>query len=124
MQEAQLEANPELKPHQTLRPATKNITRWTGLQVMCHRNRVLKDSICIALTGDRHGECDEEEAVRRQDKLSSSGSESSEEGSDGDEQERANRTANNKYPLAHRCLSNEQFRHNDLFESVWIGPRR
>jgi hypothetical protein len=118
MQEAQLEANPELKPHQTLRTATKNVTRWTGLQQMTYRNRVLKESICIALTGDMQGECDEEEADRRQDMLSSSGSESSEEVSDGDEQERANRIANNKYPLAHRCLTNEQFRHNDLFESV------
>ena len=56
------------------------------------------------------------EADRRQDMLSSSGSESSEEVSDGNEQERANRIANNL--LAHRCLTNEQFRHNDLFESV------
>ena len=118
MQEAQLEVNPELKPHQTLRTATKNVTRWTGLQQMTYRNRVLKESICIALTGDMQGECDEEEADRRQDMLSSSGSESSEEVSDGDEQECANRIANNKYPLAHRCLTNEQFRHNDLFESV------
>jgi len=85
MQEAQLEANPELKRHQTLRLSTKNITRWTGLQVMCHRNRVLKESICIALTGDRQGECDEVEAVSHQDELPSSGSESSEEGSHGTE---------------------------------------
>ena len=30
LDQAQLEADPELKPHQTKKPAKKNITRWTG----------------------------------------------------------------------------------------------
>ena len=39
---AQLEADPDLKPHQTKKVAKKNITRWTGLHTMCQRNRELK----------------------------------------------------------------------------------
>ena len=116
---AQLAADPELKPHQCKTTSTKNVTRWTGLHKMSQRNRLLKGPICIALTGDAQGECDEDPAERDHGMDVDSGSESgSEAASDGEEQEHANRIANKLYPLAHRCLSNTEFRHNDLFESV------
>ena len=94
---------------------------------MAKRNRLLKGAICMALTGDAQGECGEDPAEIRQ--LDESGSESeSAAASEGEEQEHANNISNKQYPLAHRCLSNTEFRHNDLFESVLdlcsTGPRR
>ena len=84
---------------------------------MAKRNRLLKGAICMALTGDAQGECGEDPAEIRQ--LDESGSESeSAAASEGEEQEHANNISNKQYPLAHRCLSNTEFRHNDLFESV------
>ena len=50
LQEKQLEANPELKEHNTLSMKAKNITRWTGLHEMCNHNRRLAQEICLALT--------------------------------------------------------------------------
>lgn len=86
LQQAQLDANDELKEHQTLTTKTKNKTRWLGLRA-----------------------------------LDSSDEES--EGSDGDDQEEANRAAGNAFPLAHRCLSSTDFRHSDIFESLLDRPR-
>ena len=87
---------------------------------MSQRNRELKEAICTALTGDTQGVCDEELAPidhGRTDELSDS-EEEDEAGSDGEEQERANHSAKKSHPLAHRCMSQTEFRHNDLFESV------
>ena len=84
---------------------------------MAKRNRQLKGAICVALTGDAQGECDEDPAGI--ETTSDAGSESeSDAASEGEEQEHANNFANKQYPLAHRCLSNTEFRYNDLFESV------
>ena len=84
---------------------------------MAKRNRQLKGAICVALTGDAQGECDEDPAGL--ETTSDAGSESeSDAASEGEEQEHANNIANKQYPLAHRCLSNTEFRYNDLFESV------
>ena len=121
LEDAQLEANPDLKPHQTKKPALKNVTRWTGLHTMSQKNRELKEAICMALTGDKLGDCDEEPAlvVNRGGELQSDSSDDEDEAnSEGEEQERANRTANKSHPLAHRCMTATEFRHNDLFESV------
>ena len=84
---------------------------------MAKRNRQLKGAICVALTGDAQGECGEDPAGI--ETTSDAGSESeSDAASEGEEQEHANNIANKQYPLAHRCLSNTEFRYNDLFESV------
>ena len=83
----------------------------------------MKDAICIALTGDSLGDCDEELATVRghtaaEQEHPSDSDEEDEIGSEGEEQERANRSANKSHPLAHRCLSALEFKHNDLSESV------
>ena len=88
---------------------------------MSQRNRELKEAICTALTGDKHGDCDEELAavgVGAGAELSSDSEGEDQIESDGEHQERANRSAKKAYPLAHRCMSAVEFRHNDLFESV------
>jgi hypothetical protein len=53
----------------------------------------------------------------------SDSSDSDDQNSDGDDQEEGNRAANKKFPLAFRCLSNEEFRSTDVFESVLDRPR-
>ena len=113
-QEAQLQANPDLKLHQVLTTKTKNTTRWLGLREMCNRNRRIGPEICIALTGDTRGECGELAAGIS----SSSGSDSDSDDSDGGKQEKANHKSALKFPLAHRCLAPEESRKLEYFESL------
>ena len=123
LREAQLQANPDLKPSRTLMPKVKNVTRWLGLQAMCNRNRRIGQEMCIALTGDRLGHCEEEPADPALVEDNEQGSDTSSEGSEGEVQEAANHTANKNFPLAHRCLTAADYRNSDLFESVLDRPR-
>ena len=63
LQDAQQEANPQLKEHQIMQPKTKNLTRWLGLFEMTNRNRLIGPEIRIALTGSKDGICEEEPAL-------------------------------------------------------------
>eukprot|EP00966_Prymnesium_polylepis_P117682 2720579-Prymnesium_polylepis.1 len=98
LQQAQLEADPNLKEHQTLTTKTKNITRWLGLWEMCNRNRRIGKEIRLALTGDADGECAENAAApmpaaAHVDKESDD--DSSDDGGDsGDDLEEAARASN------------------------------
>jgi hypothetical protein len=129
LQDAQLEADDELKPHQTLTTKTKNTTRWLGLWDMCHRNRLVGPEIRMALTGEADGVCTEDLAMpalvptRTHHDSSENESADSSEHSSGDDQEEGNRAASKMFPLAHRCLGSNDFRHNDIFESLLDQPR-
>lgn len=127
LQQAQLDEDPDLKPHQTLTTKTKNITRWLGLWDMANRNRRIGPEIRIALTGDKNGNCLEAPAPNaarpmREGNSTSDESDASSD-SDGEDQEEGNRAANKKYPLAHRCLSLPDFGSNEILESVLDRPR-
>ena len=119
LQQAQLDADPDLKPHATLAVKSKNATRWLGLWEMCHRNRLLGPEIRIALTGEQDGTCLEEEA-RPAARVQPTGSDTEDDdgGSSGDDLEEGNRVAGKQFTLAHRCLSSTDFRHNDIYESL------
>ena len=128
LSDAQLEENPLLKEHQTLRTKTKNVTRWLGLFEMCNRNRRIGKEIRIALTGDAEGDCAEAAApvparrAARADKESDD--DSSDDGGDsGDDLEEAGRAASKAFPLAHRCMPLTDFRTSDIFESLLDRPR-
>lgn len=121
LQQAQLEADPDLKPHQTLTTKTKNTTRWLGLWEMANRNRRIGPEIRIALTGNATGICAEAPALPARAMLEDDSD--SEDGSkwgssDGEDQEEGNRAANKEYPLAHRCISSSDFRSNEILESL------
>ena len=128
LQEAQMEANPNLKEHMTLTTKAKNLTRWLGLWEMCNRNRRIGTEIRIALTGDGDGVCAETLAppaappARRlaQATRDDSSDESSVNDSDGiaDDLEEGARAANKQFPLAHRCLPTSDFRSTDILESL------
>ena len=127
LRQAQLDANADLKEHECLTTKTKNKTRWLGLWSMCNRNRRIGPEIRIALTGQEDGVCNEAPARPVQPPVaplvdsSSDGSDGDE--SDGDDQEEGNRKGNKTFPLAHRCLSMEDFRLNDIAESLLDRPR-
>ena len=125
LQEAQLEADADLKEHQTLTTKTKNKTRWLGLWNMCNRNRRLGPEIRIALTGDSDGDCAEAPAAVavRPVARDSSDDDSSDRDSEGDDQTEANRVASKQFPLAHRCLALRDFRDTDVLESLLDRPR-
>ena len=126
LQQAQLEANPDMNPHQTLTTKTKNLTRWLGLWEMANRNRRVGPEIRIALTGNASGVCAEAPAMPAIRPMLEAGSDSEEEEddlSDGEDQEEGNHAANKKYPLAHRCISTVDFRSNEILESVLDRPR-
>lgn len=126
LQQAQLEANPDMKPHQTLTTKTKNLTRWMGLWEMANRNRRVGPEIRIALTGNASGVCAEVPAMPVLPPMRVAGSDSEEDDEDSSEdndQEEGNRAANKKHPLAHRCISTRDFRSNEILESVLDRPR-
>jgi hypothetical protein len=126
LQSAQLDANSQLKEHQTLTTKTKNLTRWLGLFEMCNRNRRIGREIRLALTGDADGECAEAAAApARPAARTDTGSdeESSDGGDSGDDLEEAARASSKQFPLAHRCVSMTDFRHTDILESVLDRPR-
>ena len=52
LQDEQLKADPDLKPHQTLSAKTKNHTRWLGLWTMANVTRRTGPEMRIALTGE------------------------------------------------------------------------
>ena len=126
LQQAQLDADPHMSEWQVKTTKTKNKTRWLGLWAMCNRNRLIGKEIRVALTGDENGDCTETPApfatcapvVHNPDS-----SDEDVEYSEGEDQEEGNRTANKKYPLAHRCMSLEDFRATDVFESLLDRPR-
>ena len=111
LQEAQLEANPELKANRVLSTKVKNTTRWLGLYLMCHHNRLIGPEIRIALTGNDNGLCEEEAAMpapratRETSAYDSSSEESEASDSSGDDQEEGNRATGKKFPLAHRAMA-------------------
>ena len=121
LQEAQLEANPDLHESRTLTTKTKNKTRWLGLWTMANRTRRLGPEIRTSLTGDANGMCDETPA--EVEEVSDDGSEGDDDGSEGEDQEAANRIANKQFPLSHRCVSLDDFRDTDVLESVLDSPR-
>lgn len=119
LQQAQLDADPELKESRVKTTKTKNKTRWLGLWAMCNRNRQIGKEIRIALTGDEQGECAENPAAAAQRVQLPDDSDSDDQSSDGEAQEEGNRAANKTFPLAHRCLSMEElFRGTEIFESL------
>ena len=121
LQQAQLDEKPELHESKTLTPKTKNKTRWLGLWEMYHRNRMIGSEMRIALTGQESGLCDETPAEADATFDSEDSNESSE--SEGETQEAANRVANKQFPLAHRCVSNEDFRDGEVAETLLDSPR-
>ena len=105
---------------------TKNKTRWLGLWSMCNRNRRIGPEIRIALTGHTDGVCVETPACPvRPPSDGEDGSDDDDEGSDsgGDDQEEGNRASGKDFSLAHRCLSPDDFRWNDIAESLLDRPR-
>ena len=114
LQDAQLAAEPDLKPHQALTTKTKNTTRWLGLHLMCQRKRLLGPEIRMSLTGDPNGVSVEIPAAptpRPNDSSSDNNSDNASDDehasnalSDGDNQEEGNRAAGKKYPLVHGVL--------------------
>ena len=126
LRQAQLDARADLKEHQCLMTKTKNKTRWLGLWSMCNRNRRIGPEIRIALTGHTDGVCVETPACPvRPPSGGEDGSDDDDEGSDsgGDDQEEGNRASGKAFPLSHRCLSQEDFRLNDIAESLLDRPR-
>ena len=124
LQEAQLQANPRLKEHQTLSTKTKNLTRWLGLWEMCNRNRRIGVEIRVALTGDSDGTCTEAPARPARPATTDDASDSSDsDGDSGDDLEEGCRAANKQYPLAHRCLSAGDFKSTEILESLLDRPR-
>ena len=119
LQQAQLDEDQDLKPHQTLSTTTKNTTRWLGLWSMANRDRRLQPDICMALTGSQTGLCAEAPArkIRVEMLLEDSDSDNGVD-SDGDDQEEGNITAGKNFPLAHRCLSSDDFASLRIMESV------
>lgn len=102
---------------------TRNITRWTGLYRMAHKNRRLESALTISLTGSPCGRADEEPA----DVQSSPDVTSSESNCDSSEDEdevviARNIAAGKQFPLAHRLLDRAGFRNNSLLESVLHSP--
>ena len=118
LQQAQLDENPDLAASQVKTTKVKNKTRWLGLWAMCNRNRNIGKEIRVALTGDGLGDCAETPAAIATRHLDSSDDDDDADSSDGEDQEEGNRVANKKFPLAHRCLSMEEYRATDVFESL------
>ena len=121
LQDAQLEAGKTA--NELLAPKVKNTTRWTGLYDMANRNRRIGREMRLALTGEADGLGLEEEATPARALVLSDASSDDGSGSEGDDQEEANRTASKQYPMAHRALSGSDIRVNDIFESVLDRPR-
>jgi hypothetical protein len=107
LQQAQLDADPDLKSHKVLATKVKNTTRWLGLFAMTHANRLIGPEIRKALTGQECGVSFEdaaEPAQRATCQRDESGSGSEAGDSSGDDQEEGNRAKGKEYPLAHRCI--------------------
>ena len=110
---------------QCLTTKVKNTTRWTGLYAMVHANRLIGPQIRVALTGEVDGIPAQDPAAPapRPAREDSSNLSDSDDGSDGDDQEEGNRAASKEHPLAHRCLPPEDWRNNDIYESLLDRPR-
>ena len=122
LQDAQLEAG--RNANELLHPKVKNVTRWTGLYDMCNRNRRIGPEMRVALTGEEDGLTLEEAAITPAPAvLLSDNSSESGAGSDGEDQEEANRSAGKEFPMAHRALTGSDVRANDIFESLLERPR-
>ena len=93
---------------------------------MCNRNRRVGREMRIALTGEEDGVTMETAAQPVQPVRAVVQSSSDEDSADSDEDddvEEGNRIANKKYPLAHRCMSMDDFRSTDILESLLDRPR-
>ena len=120
-----------------LTTSTKNQTRWQGLFAMANKNRRLKTKLEIALTGkeggyvsdnDKDDEQEEEEEEQQavlhasdQERMYESNNEDSDVFVDVDSDEelvQSNEASNKNFPLAHRLLTEEGFKHNNILESV------
>eukprot|EP00966_Prymnesium_polylepis_P289937 6697210-Prymnesium_polylepis.2 len=127
-----------------LSTCSMNATRWQGLYRMVNKNRRLQNALSMALTGSEAGDFEEEEepAAGGARDGGASGVDATvdaeaEEDNDGDDEEddeefdeddddearvQANLAANKEYPLAHRLLNEEGFKHNALLESMLVAP--
>ena len=135
LEKAQLDAG--TTKSRVLVTETANVTRWTGLFRMAHKNRLLEKPLSLALTGSAQGVVLDDGPIV--DPLSDDDTDSSDDEEalqlalrgphsvslDNDESiVTANELAGKEFPLAHRLLDARGFLDNALLESVLHQPHQ
>eukprot|EP00966_Prymnesium_polylepis_P086277 1997305-Prymnesium_polylepis.1 len=121
-----------IKAHAVKSTESANATRWTGIFRCAQKSRLLESDIKIALTGEVDGICAETPAEiedssgAESDGGTEGGNKSGSEKAASDvesdaEQVAANRVANKKFPLAHRCLEAKEWKLANQLESVALS---